>query len=86
MRPIFSPTDFIQIKGKTRWHIRISERIDSEFGIFKGKIINLDGHFIAYFGKTGNPIFVRVAYPIKGITPENATIPMLEILRSFEFL
>ncbi len=83
-----------------------SAKAFSKFGIFKGRIINIDGHFIAYFGKckigkdkhatrnismpgiksfishdqeTGNPIFVRVAYPRKGITPEKATIPILEI-------
>ncbi len=78
------------------------------FIIFKGKIINLDGHFIGYFGKskigkdkhptrnismkgiraffsqdqeTGNPIFARVAYPRKGLTPEIVTIPMLENIK-----
>ncbi len=86
----------------------MSAKAFKKLGIFKGKIINLDGHFTAYFGKskigkdkhatrnismhgikafisqdqeTGNPIFVRVAYPRKGITPENVTIPMLEITR-----
>ena len=86
----------------------MSAKAFKKLGIFKGKIINIDGHFTAYFGKskigkdkhatrniimhgikafisqdqeTGNPIFVQVAYPRKGITPENVTIPMLEITR-----
>lgn len=86
----------------------VSAKAFKKIGIFKGKIINLDGHFIAYFGKskigkdkhptrnismagikaffsqdqeTGNPIFARVAYPRKGLTPENVTIPMLQIVK-----
>ena len=86
----------------------VSAKAFKKMGIFKGKIINLDGHFIAYFGKskigkdkhptrnismggikaffsqdqeTGNPIFARVAYPRKGLTPENVTIPMLQIVK-----
>jgi len=86
----------------------VSAKSFKKIGIFKGKIINLDGHFIAYFGKskigkdkhptrnismagikaffsqdqeTGNPIFARVAYPRKGLTPENVTIPMLQIVK-----
>ena len=86
----------------------VSAKAFQKIGIFKGKIINLDGHFIAYFGKskigkdkhptrnismggikaffsqdqeTGNPIFARVAYPRKGLTPENVTIPMLQIVK-----
>jgi hypothetical protein len=85
-----------------------SAKAFDKLGIFKGKIINLDGHFIAYFGKskigkdkhptrnismngiktlfaqdqeTGNPVFASVAYPRKGLTPENVTIPMLEIVK-----
>jgi len=85
-----------------------SAKAFNKLGIFKGKIINLDGHFIAYFGKskigkdkhptrnismngiktlfaqdqeTGNPVFASVAYPRKGLTPENVTIPMLEIVK-----
>jgi hypothetical protein len=86
----------------------VSAKAFKKLGIFKGRIINLDGHFIGYFGKskigkdkhptrnismkgikaffsqdqeTGNPIFARVAYPRKGLTPENATIPMLENIK-----
>jgi hypothetical protein len=97
--------DQITVSCAEKFQITFAKAFN-KFGIFKGKIINLDGHFIAYFGKskigkdkhatrnismhgiksfishdqeTGNPIFVRVAYPRKGITPENATIPMLEI-------
>lgn len=85
-----------------------SAKAFNKLGIFKGNVINLDGHFIAYFGKskigkdkhptrnismngiktlfaqdqeTGNPIFASVAYPRKGLTPENVTIPILEIVK-----
>ena len=85
-----------------------SAKAFKKLGIFKSKIVNLDGHFIGYFGKskigkdkhptrnismrgikaffcqdqeTGNPVLARVAYPRKGLTPENVTIPMLEIVK-----
>ncbi|MGZ4161170.1 MAG: transposase [Methanobacterium sp.] len=85
-----------------------SAKAFKKLGIFKSKVINLDGHFIGYFGKskigkdkhptrnismrgikaffcqdqeTGNPIIARVAYPRKGLTPENVTIPMLKIVK-----
>jgi len=99
--------DHITVSCAEKFQI-VSAKAFNKCGIFKGNIINIDGHFIAYFGKrkigkdkhatrnismpgiksfishdqeTGNPIFVRVAYPRKGITPENATIPMLEITK-----
>lgn len=86
----------------------ISAKAFKKLGIFKGKIVNLDSHFIGYFGKlkigkdkhptrnismcgikafisqdqeTGNPVFARMAYPRKGLTPENVTVPMLEVTK-----
>ncbi len=37
--------------------------------------------FFSQDQETGNPVFVRVAYPRKGLTPENITIPMIEIIK-----
>ena len=85
-----------------------SAKAFNKFGLFKGKIVNLDANIISYFGdmkigktkhgtrnismrsimafvvqdqETGNPVFVRVKYPRKGLKPKNLTVPMLEITK-----
>lgn len=95
----------IMVSGAENFEIA-SAKAFNKFGLFKGKIVNLDSHIISYFGdkkigktkhgtrnistrsimaftvqdqETGNPIFVRVKYPRKGLKPENLTVPMLKI-------
>jgi len=97
----------ITVSGAENFEIT-SAKAFNNFGLFKGKIVNLDAHIISYFGdmkigktkhgtrnistrsimafaiqdqETGNPVFVRVKYPRKGLKPENLTVPMLEITK-----
>jgi hypothetical protein len=37
--------------------------------------------FVVQDQETGNPVFVRVKYPRKGLKPKNLTMPMLEITK-----
>lgn len=97
----------ITVSGAENFEIT-SAKAFNKFGLFKGKIVNMDANIISYFGdvkigktkhgtrnismrsimafviqdqETGNPVFVRVKYPRKGLKPKNLTVPMLEITK-----